>query len=252
MRAAIAVFLFLICAVGAYAQSPQTGPASGAKPSMTADQIVEKSIQATGGREAQMKLTSLVTSGTMDIAAFGVQGPTETYQKAPDKYLQTTDIPGFGTISEGYDGKAGWHSDPQAGLSDMAGGRLAQMKVEAQFAGDLRFKELYPKAEVTGQEKVEGHDCWVVKLTSSEGVHSTRYYDAGTFLLTKVVQTAETPQGDAEIQVVLSDYKDIGNGTKMPFKTVLNVPQVGELVITTKDIKYNVPIDDAKFAKPKN
>src|ERR1700733_4293456 len=139
MRTLITVFLLSICATGAYAKN--TKPASAAsspKPSITADQIVDKSIDATGGREAAKKLTSLVMTGTMDIAAFGVSASTETYQKAPDKYMTVADIGGFGQVSDGYDGKAGWDTDPQAGLSDLTGERLATVKVEAQFQGDLR------------------------------------------------------------------------------------------------------------------
>jgi hypothetical protein len=251
MRTMITTLLLLICAGSAYAQAPQGGSATGApKPSLTVDQIIEKSINATGGREAAMKLTSLVMTGTVDIAAFGLSGSTQTYQKAPDKYYTVADIAGFGQVSDGYDGKAGWHSDPQTGLTDLTGDKLATVKMEAQFLGDLRFKELYPKSEVTGQEKVGGRDCWVLKLTSVEGKNSTRYYDAETFLLVKASETADTPQGPAEVETVLSDYKDIGNGAKLPYKAVLNIPGVGELVIIQKEIKYNVPIDDAKFTKP--
>jgi hypothetical protein len=251
MRTLITVVLLSICATGAYAQNTKPAPAaSSPKPSMTADQIVDKSIDATGGREAAKKLTSLVMTGTMDIAAFGVSASTETYQKAPDKYMTVADIGGFGQVSDGYDGKAGWHTDPQAGLSDLTGERLATVKVEAQFQGDLRFKELYPKADVTGQEKVGGRDCWVVRLTSVEGSHSTRYYDAETYLLAKTTEPSDNPQAPGDVEAVMSDYKDIGNGVKFPYKITLNIPGVGEVVINYKEIKYNVPIDDAKFTKP--
>jgi len=44
-----------------------------------------------------------------------------------------------------------------------------------------------------------------------------RYYDAETFLMAKVVVTADTPQGPAEIPVEFSDWRDIGIGVKGPY-----------------------------------
>ncbi|MGH9828848.1 MAG: hypothetical protein ACREDR_36980, partial [Blastocatellia bacterium] len=197
MRAGILAVVLFVCAAGAYAQESGKTPAAKAqaKPSITVDQIMEKSIAATGGREAAQKLTSLVMTGTMDIVAMGASASTEVYAKAPDKHLNVTNVDGFGEISEGYDGKAGWHTDPQGGLVDLTGERLATARIQSQFNGDLKWKELYAKSEVTGKEKVGDRDCWVVKLTPAEGSPVTRYYDAETFLLVKALTTADTGQG---------------------------------------------------------
>ena len=62
------------------------------KPSITPDELMEKSIQATGGREALKKLTSLVGTGTIDIVAMGAKATTEMYSKAPDKRLTVTRV----------------------------------------------------------------------------------------------------------------------------------------------------------------
>lgn len=252
MRATITSALLLILSAVCYAQTAAPAAGSSQKAAPAAGEIIEKSIAASGGREALQKLTSLVMTGTMDISAFGMQGSTETYRKPPNKVVTVTNIGGFGEVSNGFDGSAGWHSDPQSGLTDVTGQSLAVAKVDSQFQGDLRFKELYPKAEVTGQEKVGGRDCWVMKLTSVEGINYTRYYDAETFLLVKGTVPADPAQGSGDIEAMPSDYRDIGNGLKFPYKVTLNVPGVGELVITYKEIKYNVPVDDTKFAKPKS
>jgi len=253
MRIVITAVLVLLCGIGAFAQTSGSQTGTAAKPSLTVDQIIEKSIVATGGREANQKVTSFVMKGTLDIPAFSVQGaPIETYAKGPDKRFTVINVEGFGQVADGYDGKAGWHSDPQEGLIDLAGTRLEAARLDAQLYGDLNFKALYPKAEVTGQEKIGGRDCWVVKMTSSGGVPFTRYYDAETFMLVKVKSTVDAGQGPAETEADPSDYKDVGNGAKMPRKLVLHAPGVGEITITYTDIKVNVPVDDAKFAKPKS
>jgi hypothetical protein len=214
------------------------------KPSITPDELMEQAIQATGGREALKKLTSLVGTGTIDIVSMGA--------KAPDKRLTVTRVEGYGEIKEGYDGKIAWRQEPQNGLVELTGDQLASARRDAQFNGDLRWKELYPKAEVTGREQVAGRDCWVLKLTPTQGTPVVRYYDAETFLMAKVVITTDTPQGPAAIPVEFSDWHDIGIGVKAPSTMKITMPGIGELITKYTDMKYNVEIDDAKFAKPQN
>ena len=197
-----------------------------------------------------MKMTSLVNTGTVDIVAMGGKATTTMYTKAPDKSLTVTVVEGYGEIKEGYDGKIGWRQEPQRGLVDLSGDELAAARRDAQFNGDLKWKELYPKAEVTGKEQVAGRDCWVLKLTPTEGKPVVRYYDAETFLVAKVVMTVDTPQGPADVPVELSDWRDIGNGVKGPYTVKVTVPGIGELITKYTETKYNVQIDDAKFAKP--
>ncbi|HEY6333505.1 MAG TPA: hypothetical protein VI756_29550 [Blastocatellia bacterium] len=252
MRVTMTLAIVLLFGAVCFAQTPTAAAGAGQKSAPTAEQLIEKAIAAYGGREAAQKMTSVVMTGTMDISAFGMQGDTQTYRKAPNKVVTLTNIGGFGEVGNGFDGSGGWHLDPQSGLTDVTGQSLAVAKIDSEFQGDLKFKQLYSKAEVTGQEKIGGRDCWVMKLTSVEGINYTRYYDAETFLLLKGTVPVDPAQGSGDIEAMPSDYRDIGNGLKLPYKVTLNVPGVGELVITYKEIKYNVPIDDAKFAKPKS
>lgn len=219
---------------------------------MTAEEIIEKSIQATGGREAAAKMTSLVAKGSMEIVAMGGTAVTEMYSKAPDKRVSITTVDGYGEVKQGYDGKIAWSAEPQNGVVDVAGDNLVATRRDSQFNGELRWKELYPKAEVTGTEKIGDRACWIVKLTPAAGKPVIRSYDAETFLLTKVLTTTDSPQGPAEVTVVMSEYRDIGNGTKMPHTMKITLPGIGDLIMRYKEYLYNVEIDDAKFAKPKS
>lgn len=222
----------------------------GAKP--TAEEIIEKGITATGGREAHLKMKSFAAKGSMEIVAMGASASVERYAKAPDKAASLTIVDGYGEIRQGYDGKVGWSSEPQNGLVELSGDMLAQTKREAQFHGELNWKDLYTKAEVTGSDKVNGKDAWIVKLTPKEGKVATRYYDMESGLLVKGLTNMVSPQGEAEIAVEMSDYKDAGNGVKVPYTLKVTVPGIGDLVTKFKEYTPNAEIDDAKFAKPKN
>jgi len=178
----------------------------------------------------------------------GITAANVTYSKAPDKRLSVTTVEGYGEVLEGYDGKTAWKQDPQSGLTVLEGESLGLTQRDAAFHGALRWKELYPKSEVAGKEKSQGRDCWMVRLVPATGRPVMRCFDAETFQMTRAVNPG--PDG-SDIPVELSDYKDIGNGVKMPHTIKLTVPQLGDMVIRYAEVKTNVEIDDAKFAKPK-
>lgn len=242
MNLKLAAVILLCASVGYAQQTPAAAP--------TVEQIMNQSIEALGGQAALQSLTSIVMTGTTEVEAYNVSGATTTYAQAPDKFATTTDFENYGTVGRGYDGKTAWNTDPQQGTSTLTGNQLADARIEATFGGALRWKELYPKAEVTGTDKVDGRDCWVVKLTPAEGDPVTRCYDAQTFLPVKTTAMSNTAQGPAQVTIEPSDYRNIGDGVKLPYTLKLNVPGVGDLVIAYQSIKYNVPIDASKFAKP--
>jgi hypothetical protein len=244
MRLAVA-FCSLGLVVGLSAQDA-------AKPAITADEVIEKSIAATGGREAMSKMKSLTAKGTMEIVAMGATAVAELYAKAPDKRVSIINVDGYGEIRNGYDGKIAWNMEPQNGLAEMKGEMAAATKRESQFHGDLKWKDLYSKGEVTGKEKVGEKDCWVVKLTPNEGKPVTRYYEVESGLMVKSTATVVSPEGEAEVAVEFSDYGDMGNGVKMPKTMKITMPGIGDLITKYKEVAFDVEIDDAKFAMPKN
>src|SRR5947208_15454194 len=119
----------------------------------TVDQVLDKYVQAIGGRDALDKVTTRVMKGSIELPATGdagsiVPGTTEIYMKAPNKRMLMVNIPGNGTDRRGYNGKAGWYVDPDEGPKDLSGADLEALKGEAEFYREIRLKELYPKMEI--------------------------------------------------------------------------------------------------------
>jgi len=218
------------------------------KPALTAEQVVEKSIVATGGRQAMEKLSSSYAKGLMEFPASEARGVIERYAKAPDKQLTVTNLEGVGETRQGFDGQVAWSQDPAGHVTELTGAALEEFKRGANFNAILNWRDLYPKAELAGKEPVGGNEAYVVKLTAASGKVTTRYYDAQTFLLLRETAIYATPQGDMVIAATFSDYRDI-DGIKTPFRTRQVMP-VGEIVFTLTELKNDVPIEDAKFAKP--
>lgn len=239
--------LVLAASAEVAAQKPDAkAPSAGALPS--ADQIVEKYISGSGGKAALEKITSRVQKGTLEVPAFSVSGPLQTYSKAPNKNYFWADIAGYGVVQQGYDGKVAWAEDPQNGTRELAGQELKDAILTAEFNKVTRFKELYPKLTVKSKEKVGDHDAYLVEATTKDGATEKWYFDTQTGLPLRQDAEREGPTGKAPVSVYYENYKPV-DGVSLPFTIRQERPEVS-IVLKFDEVKNNVPIEDSKFAKP--
>ncbi len=244
MKRTLTVILFgFMLAIPALAQTPAKP-----EPLPSADQIIEKYIQALGGKAAIEKITSRVVKGTIDIPVAGASGTVEVYVKAPGKSSSLASLSGLGEFRQGCDGKTAWSSDPFQGMRDLSGIELAAAKRESDLHDDLKLKQTFSKMTVTGKEKVGDREAYVIDAVPVEGNPEKLFFDAQTGLLLRRDLEIESPQGKVPSENYLEDYKEV-DGVKIPHKT-RQVTSAYELTIKILEIKHNVPIDDAKFNKP--
>jgi hypothetical protein len=249
MKRVLIIFLFaLIAVVPAFGQGKPAATPTPAKPLPTADEIIAKYVQASGGKAAHEKLTSRVEKGMFDLPAMGAGGPIEIYAKSPNKNLVIVTIEGAGAFLEGFTGSVAWAQDPMNGLRDKTGAELAMAKRNADFYAPIRMKEHYPKMEVKSTQKVGDKDAYVVVATPTEGSPETLYFDVQSGLLIRQEMIAATVQGEMKVDVYLEDYREV-DGVKIPFTIKQNSDAIS-FVIKLTEVKHNVAIEDAKFNKP--
>jgi zinc protease len=217
-------------------------------PALTAAQVIEKSIEASGGRAAMGKLSSTHAKGTMEFQPAEMHGAVEVYAKAPNKQLVVSLIEGLGEIRQGFDGQVAWSQDAGGDITELSGAALEDLKRAATFNAALKWQELFPKAELAGEEDVNGQRAYVVKLTTAAGKQVTHYYDAQTFLLLREKGLRDTPQGPMEITADFSDYRDVG-GIKVPFRSKQVLP-MAEIVVVLSEMQTNIAVPDSVFTKP--
>jgi hypothetical protein len=215
----------------------------------TLDQILDKFTESSGGKAAIEKITSRYVKGTFEIPSMGASGTVGIFAKAPNKSYTVIDVPGFGTIQQGYDGTVAWEDNPMTGPRDLGGAELAARKRDADFYRELHFKELYPQMAVKGKEKVGDREAYLVEAIPAEGKPEKMYFDAENGLLVRVDAERESPQGLALIETYLEDYRDV-DGVKIPF-TMRQVNPMFSMTIKFGEAKNNLEIEDSKFAKPK-
>jgi zinc protease len=214
----------------------------------TADQVLDHYVQAIGGRAAWMKLNSRVSKGTIEIPAMNnLSGTVEIHEKAPNLMLAVINL-GGAAFEQGFDGNVGWSDNPQNGLRELSGGELDDARREANFYHAVELKKNYTKMTVTGIERVNEHDTYVVEATRAEGAPDRMYFDTQTGLMVRSVNQRYTPDGVTEFTADVADYTQV-DGVKLPF-TVRQTGASATFIIRFTEVHHNLLLTDSQFAKP--
>jgi zinc protease len=224
-----------------------TAPTSAAVPAITADQVLENYIKAIGGREAWKKLTTRISTGTIDVPAMNLSGLVTVREKAPNRSIFTVNFNGA-VFQQGFDGTIGWSNDPQNGLREQTGDELAETKRDSDFYHPLDLQQIYSKMTVTGTDTIDDRDAYVVEASSGDLGTDKIYFDAQSGLVLRIVGQHHTMEGPATFTEDFSDFREV-DGIKLPY-TVHQESASSTFTIKFTEIRHNEAIEDAAFAKP--
>jgi len=213
-----------------------------------AEAILDKTIEAEGGRAAYEKLHSMVVTGSMDVKGIGIKGSMTSYHAAPDKMLVEVNIQGIGTIRDGSDGKIAWELSAIQGPRLKDGDEKALALREGDFKGMVNWRDHYKQVVTEGIVKIDGKDCYKLVLTPNEGSPETQYVDKETNLPVKTEMTLKGPMGEIPVEATIGDYRKEGD-LMMPHKTIQKAAGQ-EITILFDSVKFNVDIPKEKFDLP--
>ena len=216
-----------------------------------AEAVIDKAIEALGGKAAIEKIHSRVLKGTIEIVGQDTKGSVTIYAAAPNKRYMQTELPGVGKMEDGTDGEVFWRLNA-AGPSVLEGEQRAMSKRQTTFNNELYWKKLYQKVECVGVDTIDDHPCYKVVRTPPEGEGNpeTVYYDRNSGLPLKTVLTIKGPMGDMTLEVVPSEYKKIDGVSFAQKMTQKNVTLKQSFVMTFDSIENNVDIPAERFALP--
>ncbi len=213
--------------------------------------IIRKHIESMGGAEKLNSVKSLVSKAVMvmDSPQGEMEADIEQMQSG-DKFLIIINIPQFGEIRQGSDGKHYWMTNPMVGamLMDNDQAAMAREQYSKPFPA-ASWLNYNGKIVNKGTEKVDGRKCHKLEFQPENGPKITRWFDAETGRLVKMAAVQQSPQGPMKIEVYPTDYRDV-EGIKVPFKQVTSTPQ-GEMTIEVDSMEFNKEIDEATFKLPK-
>jgi CubicO group peptidase (beta-lactamase class C family) len=225
-------------------------------PKPSVDEIMAKTIAAMGGEAALRKISSREIKFEVDFEQQGVKGYGISYTKAPNMAATETTLTALGkpiaNIFEYFDGAGGGETVSFAPEETYSGKRLEDIKFQNDFYGLLDWKTGLKSAEVTGTEKVNGEEVYVVVLRPEKASECTYYISAKSFLPLKRTSVIVSSTSEAKLPTsdVYSDYRSV-DGAMIPFKVTSASPSMGDVVTYVKEVKSNVEIKDSEFKHKK-
>jgi len=221
--------------------------------SQSVKELVEKMIDAQGGRKALEAVKDTTIQGTMEMIQYGMKGTMNLYQKEPNKLRIEAEVMGM-TVTQGFDGEKAWWTNPQTGATEAMPERMAQdIKKQALGNDSLLNPDKYGiKYEAKGKEKIQDKDYFLLEQTLPDGSKSMIYLDPVTYLVYKTKTKTVDPQSGAEINVetIFADYQKVEPMVVAHSMTVLH-DGAEFMKMAFSKISYNSNLDDAKFAMPK-
>ncbi len=222
-------------------------PATAGTPS--ADQILDKYIQALGGADRLAALTSYTAKGSALLFDEVHGDPVDIYAKAPNQFATLVHRRG-GEMARTYDGRDAWVVLPLTVVQEysLTAGALEGAKLVAQMAFPGQIKQLLKNWKASYPATINDHDAYVVQGSGTSGLIATFYFDKQTGLLARMIHYANSAVGRVPTQIDYSDYRPVA-GVMMPFKFVYGwVSNREEYTLT--DVYPNVAVDAANFGRP--
>src|SRR6202521_2821756 len=221
----------------------------------TAEELVNKNIQAKGGMEKIKAAKTRLTTGK--IKGSGRRRATAAAFKQmnmrPNLVRNNLTLQGM-TAVQAYDGSEGWQTNPFRGRKDpelMGEDNLRDLLLPSDFDGPLvDYAAKGNQVEYLGHAEVDGDDALRLKVTLKNGDIIYCYLDPDTYLeIRKEIQ--QFIRGSVRERVVdLGSYKAV-DGVMYPF-SISEGPRSnpGAQVTTIDKIEVNVPMQESDFAVP--
>lgn len=201
----------------------------------TPEAVIERHIQAVGGRE---RLDAIATQCLQLDAREGRETFEVTVQfKGADQVLLVASLPNGIQIKQGRDGQAPWWRQDPSGVREFSGARheleFREMALCLNPTAWLNFQQGVTALSLKEEEMIGTNRCQVLEATLAEGSSLKLCFETGSGLLAQagasVLEDYRTEE-DVKLPHVIRK----GNGSRLELKNVT----------------FNVPMDAEQFRKP--
>ena len=212
----------------------------------TVDEVINKHIEAIGGKEKLSQVKSIYMENSVDV--MGSTAPQKEYLVDGKAYKAEVEFNGANIISVFTD-KSGWTINPMMGGTDaqaMPDELYKAGKSQIYFGGGLvNYAAKGYKAELVGKEG----DAFKIKL-SDGGTETFYFIDSKTYLLTKSVIKSEMMGQSVDVTTTYSDHKKTDFGVTLAYSKNIDMGMF-QLSQKTNKAEINKEIDMKIFDMPK-
>lgn len=220
---------------------------------LTADDIIQKNINARGGAENWARVKNITIEGI--YVSFSEPEPFKIWRQRPDLY-RFDSIRIKKKVIHVYDGQNAWWINPLMGPSfekpqiipsqnNLDKVTLRERHFEPVF---WNYQDKSHQVDLEGREIFDDKDCYKLKVTLADATIEYWYIDAESFL--EVGMTGDTYDFGMKnsLEMFFSEYKDV-DGLKFPFLIESEYGQRYRSMEIEK-IEVNTDIDPSFFAMP--
>jgi hypothetical protein len=215
----------------------------------TADEIINKYIDALGGKEKLQQVKSVYMENTQQV--MGNEGPSTINMVTGVGFKMVSEFNGQSVIIAVTD-KGGWQVNPFQGASTptaMPDEMFKQSKGRLDAFGPLyNYAAKGNKVEFQGKES----GAYKIKITSPDSVETTVYIDSATYYMTKLTSTAQMMGQTMEVTYTYSNFKKVEPGIVFPHSTEISYGGQFNITSTVNKIEVNKKIDPTIFDMPKS
>lgn len=221
----------------------------------TADQIIQESLDAVGGKLWD-KVNGLQYKATIEQG--GMQIPLELVFMRDGRTYTKFSIQGMEMTQNAFDGKVLWSTNFMNQKAEKADSEATENfeRTVGEFPNALMtYKKLGYPATLEGEEKVDGTDCYKIKMVKKnqlvEGVEvaNIEYYFIDKESKALLLVESELMSGEMKgkiSQIKFSDYQEV-DGMYFAFSQSMGIKDDMSQSFSFTEIKINPTIDAAAF-----
>ena len=235
--------IFSLCLLGVFLIGLVVSPGFGQK----ASDVLEKMIEASGGRKLLASVKDTTMEGTLDIPMAGMSGSLTIYQKEPNMIRMDMEMMGM-MFTQAYDGEIAWGTNPQTGSVEEMPADQAENIMRQAYGNSMLLEPEKHGITFTlkDSENIEGKDYFVLEQSFPDGFSLNMYIDSQTYLPYKTTAIVNQMGVEAEAETFLSDWRKV-DGMMVSFSIKVFYDGEEAVTMTFTEAKFNTGLEDSFF-----
>jgi hypothetical protein len=241
---------------------------------MTGVEIVNKHLQAIGGKEALAKIKSRVAIGIAKKESDAAV-PVAIMSEAPNRVSAIYQFQGY-NWQLSYDGTKSLFRPTISRSSSVVIKKYEEMLESGTMFNDVSLYNILINGDsnaieftAKGTKKVRGRPAYLVEMRRAKTQPISLYFDTENFMWVRTeygsmrltqdlgaftnARVSKDQESTVDFYVETSDFKDV-SGIKLPFKIeivatapILTQKNVGSIITTISEYRHNIAIDPKMF-----
>lgn len=204
--------------------------------------IVQKSIEAAGGKDKMMAIKTMIRK--MEISMPFGTSESESYYKNGKFYMKSS-MNGAVVMEQKYDGNRATMNGMQGSQTIDDEKMLKRMEMQGKIFPVLSLTSEDMALTYGGTDKIAGKLCDKIISKDQDGNESTLFFNAETGLMVRMITKGEWQGTVTETTMELSDYKPV-DGILFAHKMDMNTGQF-QMTMKITEIKLNPEVADSMF-----